>query len=147
MTSLTYTGPAAALAEAFEILEETGALKPRELPSSPALVSMRDATLRLWRNWDDREADLVAANNLFFDTPADVRRRGIEKVKTEMGECKRSRPQATAVPQVPFCASAGIALRAHLTSIPIFPGQPYPLSAGIKLYVVQFLRRLPILAC
>ncbi|HXA04866.1 MAG TPA: serine hydrolase domain-containing protein [Bryobacteraceae bacterium] len=88
MTNLTYAGPAAALAEAFEILEATGALKPRELPPSPALVSTRDAILRLWRNWDDREADAIAANNLFLDTPADVRRRGIEKVKTEMGECK-----------------------------------------------------------
>jgi hypothetical protein len=88
MTNLTYAGPAAALAEAFEILEGTGALKPRELPPSPALVSTRDAILQLWRNWDDREADAIAANNLFLDTPADVRRRGIEKVKTEMGECK-----------------------------------------------------------
>jgi hypothetical protein len=88
MTNLTYAGPAAALAEAFEILEGTGALKPRELPSAPVLVSTRDAILRLWRNWDDREADAIAANNLFLDTPADVRRRGIEKVKTEMGECK-----------------------------------------------------------
>jgi CubicO group peptidase (beta-lactamase class C family) len=88
MTNLTYAGPASALAEAFEILEGTGALKPRELPPSPALVSTRDTILRLWHNWDDREAEAIAANNLFLDTPADVRRRGIETVKAEMGECK-----------------------------------------------------------
>ncbi|PYT25168.1 MAG: serine hydrolase [Acidobacteria bacterium] len=88
MTNLTYAGPAAALVEALEILEGTGALKPRELPPSPALVSTRDAILRLWRNWDDREADAVAANNLFLDTAADVRRREIEKLKREMGECQ-----------------------------------------------------------
>jgi hypothetical protein len=74
--------------EALEILEGTGALKPRELPPSPALVSTRDAILRLWRNWDDREAGAIAANNLFLDTPADVRHRGIDKLKVEMGECK-----------------------------------------------------------
>ena len=44
MTNLTYAGPAAALAEAFEILEGTGALKPRELPPSPALASSRRVT-------------------------------------------------------------------------------------------------------
>lgn len=88
MTNLTYAGPASALAEAFEILEGTGALKPRELPPSPALISMRDAILRLWRNWDDREAGAIAANNLFLDTPADARGLEIEKMKTEMGECK-----------------------------------------------------------
>ena len=88
MTNLTYAGPAAALVEALEILDGTGALKPRELPPSPALVSSRDAILRLWRNWDDREAGAIAANNLFLDTAADVRRRQVEKVKTEMGECK-----------------------------------------------------------
>jgi CubicO group peptidase (beta-lactamase class C family) len=87
MTNLTYAGPAGALMEALEILEGTGALKPRELPPSPALVSTRDAILRLWRSWDSRQADAIAANNLFLDTPADVRRREIEKVKTEMGQC------------------------------------------------------------
>jgi hypothetical protein len=42
MTNLTYAGPAAALVEAFEILQATGALQPRELPPSPSLVSTHD---------------------------------------------------------------------------------------------------------
>jgi len=88
MTNLTYTGPAPALVEAFEILNATGALKPRQLPPSPALVATRDAIFHLWRNWDDREAEAIAANNLFLDKPADVRRREVEKLKAEMGECK-----------------------------------------------------------
>jgi len=88
MTNLTYAGPTAALVEALEILESTGALKPRELPPSPPLLSTRDAILRLWRNWDDREAGAIAANNLFLDTPADVRGQTIAKLKTDMGECQ-----------------------------------------------------------
>jgi hypothetical protein len=85
---LTYAGSAALLVEALEILESTGALKPRELPPSPAFESTHDAIERLWRHWDEGDAGSMAANNLCLDTPSDVRRREIEKLKTEMGECK-----------------------------------------------------------
>jgi len=41
----------------------------------------------LWRNWNDQEAAKLAADNLFKDSPAAERRKAIEQIKTEVGEC------------------------------------------------------------
>jgi hypothetical protein len=87
MANLTYSGPAGALNEGFDVLRKTGALKPRELPPSPVLTSMRDAIFGLWQNWDQAKADSVAANNLFLDIPAAYRRAEMDKLKARVGAC------------------------------------------------------------
>lgn len=87
MTNLTYAGPAGALNEVFDVLRRTGALKPRELPPSPVLISTRDRIFELWREWDDKKATALAANNLFLDTPAKLRRDEIQRLKQRVGEC------------------------------------------------------------
>lgn len=92
MANLTYAGPRPAVEEAFEALRKTGALQPRQLPPSPALLAARDAILRLWRHWDPRAAARLAADNLFLDTPAETRRQAIEKLKAELGECREAGP-------------------------------------------------------
>jgi hypothetical protein len=87
MSNLTYAGPGAALHEVFDVLRRTGALKRRELPPSPVLTSTRDTIYELWRNWDDAKASALAANNLFLDIPAHVRREQIERLKARVGTC------------------------------------------------------------
>jgi CubicO group peptidase (beta-lactamase class C family) len=87
LSNLTYAGPASALNEVFDVLRRTGALKPRELPPAPVLTSTRDAIFELWRNWDESKASALAANNLFLDTPAHLRREEIERLKARVGAC------------------------------------------------------------
>ena len=92
MANLTYSGPSAAMSEAFDALRRTGALKARELPAAPVLTSTRDAIFDLWRNWDDARASAIAANNLFLDTPAAQRKTDIETLKARVGTCKEVTP-------------------------------------------------------
>jgi hypothetical protein len=87
MTNLTYTAPTPAIDEAFDLLRKTGALRPRELPASAALISTRDGINKLWSAWDENQANAIAADNLFPDMAADVRRRNIERIKDDVGVC------------------------------------------------------------
>ena len=84
--NLTYTG-GGAVANAFELLAKTGGLQPRVPQPSDALAEARDAVSRLIVKWDDREADRVAAMNLFLDRSKDRRRREIEDLKAKVGAC------------------------------------------------------------
>ncbi len=88
MANLTYAAPAPPMNEAFDALRKTGGLQARELPASPVLVSTRDAIVKLWGKWNDREAENLAADNFFHDTTAARRKAEIEKIKTEVGECR-----------------------------------------------------------
>jgi CubicO group peptidase (beta-lactamase class C family) len=88
LANLTYAAPAPAIDEAIEILRKTNALQPRELPAAPLLLKTRDSIVRLWERWNDAEAAALAADNLFLDSPADERRKAIEKIKSELGACR-----------------------------------------------------------
>jgi hypothetical protein len=90
MTNLTYAGPGSAVDQALDIFRKTGALKPRELPVAPVLESTRAAIVRLWENWNDAEAEALAADNFFLDRPAAERRKTIEQLKADMGTCRSS---------------------------------------------------------
>ena len=96
MANLTYAGPAGPADETLELFRKTGALQSRELPPSPALLSTRDAIVRLWQNWNDGEAESLVADNFFKDAPARDRRDSIEKLKAEFGSC---RPAGTLAPE------------------------------------------------
>jgi CubicO group peptidase (beta-lactamase class C family) len=87
MANLTYAGPSAAVDEAFDVLRRTGALKPRQLPPSPDLLATRKAILQLWQKWDEREANALAADNLFLDKPAAEFREEIARLKNDLGTC------------------------------------------------------------
>ena len=84
--NLTYTG-GGAVANAFELLAKTGGLQPRVPQPSDALVQARDAVSRLIVKWDDREADGVAAMNLYLDRSKDRRQREIEALTSKAGQC------------------------------------------------------------
>jgi CubicO group peptidase (beta-lactamase class C family) len=88
MANLTYTAPSGPLNEAWDVLAKTGALKPRELPVSTALITARDWIVRLWNGWDNREADEIAADNLFLDRAAEERRKEMERLKESLGKCE-----------------------------------------------------------
>ena len=96
MANLTYAGPVGPADETFELLRKTGALKPRELPPSPVLLSTRDAVVRTWQNWNDTEVESLVAGNFFMDAPARDRRDAIEKLKAEFGSC---RPEGSVAPE------------------------------------------------
>jgi len=88
MANLTYTGPRQPIEESLDILRKTGALKPRELPASPVLLSTRDAIVRLWHSWSEKEAEQMAADNLFLDRLVAERRAEIERIKEAVGACR-----------------------------------------------------------
>jgi hypothetical protein len=87
MGNLTYSGLAPVIHNALDLLNETGALQPRQLPPSRELTSTRDALTALWRRWDDRQAESIAADNLFLDRPADERKAEIRRLQAAVGAC------------------------------------------------------------
>jgi hypothetical protein len=85
------------VASALEALAKTGALQPRAVQPSPALVEARNAVTQLVVRWDDRLAQRIAAGNLFLDLSADRRRAQIEALRKETGACTADRDRFDAV--------------------------------------------------
>jgi hypothetical protein len=85
--SLTYTGWGNTVWAAFERLERTGGLVPRQVVPSAALVAARDAVSKLVVRWDDQLADRIAAENLYLDRSKDRRRKEIEELTAKVGQC------------------------------------------------------------
>jgi CubicO group peptidase (beta-lactamase class C family) len=88
MGNRTYTGWGGVFNQALDLMNATGALKPRMPEPSPALVKARGEVSQLVMAWDDALADRVAAVNLFLDRSKDRRRREIEQLRTQVGACK-----------------------------------------------------------
>ncbi|HEV3140202.1 MAG TPA: serine hydrolase domain-containing protein, partial [Vicinamibacterales bacterium] len=85
--NLTYTGWGRGVSNAFDALNNTGALTPRMPTPSAALVDARDAVSRLVVKWDDALADTIAAENLFLDQSKDRRRKAIDDLHAQVGAC------------------------------------------------------------
>jgi CubicO group peptidase (beta-lactamase class C family) len=90
LANLTYSGPGGLMPEVYEAFRKTGGLEPRKLPVTAELANARDGIVSLWKKWDDKQAESLAADNLFKDTPAATRREEIEKLKKNVGECRPS---------------------------------------------------------
>ncbi len=88
MANLTYTGPAAPMREALDILSRTGALEPRVLPASSALLSTQKSLMQLWSNWSNSGIDSIAADNLFLDHPRADMQSEFAKLKSSYSDCK-----------------------------------------------------------
>ena len=84
----TYTGWGGVIDQAVAALARTGALKPRLPQPSPALVAARQAVTSLVRQWDDRVAEEIAAENLFLDIAKDRRRRELDDLRAKYGACR-----------------------------------------------------------
>jgi len=92
MATLTYSGPAEAISQAWDAMLKTGGLKKRELPPTPLQMQMREHILNLWKKWDDAEAKLIGSMNLLLDAPGEQRKTEIQKLKNEIGECRVAGP-------------------------------------------------------
>jgi hypothetical protein len=85
--SLTYTGWSTIVGSAFEQLERTGGLVPRQVAPSSALVAARDDVSALIGRWDDALAERLAAENLFLDLSRDRRQAEIQDLTAKVGHC------------------------------------------------------------
>jgi CubicO group peptidase (beta-lactamase class C family) len=85
--SLTYTGWGNVVGAAFDRLERTGGLVPRQVVPSGALVAARDDVSQLVVRWDDNLADRIAAENLFMDRSKERRQRDIQDLTAKVGQC------------------------------------------------------------
>lgn len=92
MATLTYSGPAAAISQAWDAMLKTGGLKKRELPPTPLQTQMREHILNLWNKWDDAEAKAIGSMNLLLDAPGEQRKAEVQKLKNEVGECRAAGP-------------------------------------------------------
>jgi D-alanyl-D-alanine-carboxypeptidase/D-alanyl-D-alanine-endopeptidase len=88
MANRTYAPGGAMARQAAEAMARTGALVPRELPPSPALVAARDAVHGLLERWDDAAARAAAADNLFLDRPLAERRDEMARLRERHGPCR-----------------------------------------------------------
>lgn len=88
MGNLTYTpGFGALFGDTFAALDRTGALRPRVVQPSPALLSAQKDVSQLIVKWDDALARRIAADNLFLDVSADVRAARWRTLATTHGAC------------------------------------------------------------
>ena len=85
--NLTYTGWGNTVGAAFDRLERTGGLVPRQIVPSPALVAARDDVSKLIVRWDDGVAESIAAENLYLDRSKDRRRKEVEELMGKTGQC------------------------------------------------------------
>jgi CubicO group peptidase (beta-lactamase class C family) len=90
MGNLTYTGFGALVGDTMTALDRTGALRPRAIQPSPALLSAQKDVSQLITNWDDALAERIAADNLFLDTAAEVRAARFRELATTHGACRSS---------------------------------------------------------
>jgi CubicO group peptidase (beta-lactamase class C family) len=85
--NVTYTNWNGVANAAFELLAKTGGLQPRLPQASDTLVAMRDAVSKLIIQWDDQQAESIAAMNLFLDRSKDRRQREVAALKDKVGQC------------------------------------------------------------
>ena len=84
----TYTGWGQPTAQAFALMQRTGALEPRQPQPSPVLDARREAATRLILKWDEKLADSLAAVNLFLDRSRDRRQAELARMLAEVGPCR-----------------------------------------------------------
>jgi hypothetical protein len=88
MGNLKYASWARVTDDAFDALDRTGGLKPRQPRPSAALVAAQSAISRLIERWDDGEAKAIAADNLYLDAPMERRRNQVEAIQARLGACR-----------------------------------------------------------
>jgi CubicO group peptidase (beta-lactamase class C family) len=86
--NLTYTGWGRTVSSAFDLLAKTGALQPREIQPSPALLEAQRSVTQLVSTWDDDLAESIAAENLFLDQARERRRAQLDELHVKVGACR-----------------------------------------------------------
>ena len=88
MSNQTYQGFNTLFNDAASALHRTGALQPRAVQPSPALLSAQADVSQLIIKWDDSLANKIAADNLFLDVAADVRQSRWKRLTEQHGTCR-----------------------------------------------------------
>ena len=88
MSNLTYGGFNVLFNDVTAALHRTGALQPRVVKPSQALLSAQADVSQLITKWDDSLAERVAADNLFLDVAADVRQENWKALAQQHGTCR-----------------------------------------------------------
>ena len=88
MANLTYASPWKMVQEMLRVLHRTGGLEPRQAVPSRALTDASERVARLVDRWSDREAEAIAADNLFLDESLDRRREAINELRDGLGPCE-----------------------------------------------------------
>jgi len=94
LANLTYADASTLTRAAVALMQNTGALKPREATASPSLERMTLATSDLILDWSDDRAREIAADNLFLDEPMEERKASITRLRAGLGACKPGRVDA-----------------------------------------------------
>jgi CubicO group peptidase (beta-lactamase class C family) len=88
MANQTYQGFNGLFNDVTAALHRTGALQARVVQPSPALLAAQADVSQLIIKWDDSLANRIAADNLFLDAPAEVRRNRWKEVAQQHGTCR-----------------------------------------------------------
>ena len=88
MSNQTYQGFNTLFNDVISTLYRTGALQPRAVQPSPALLSAQADVSQLIIKWDDSLANKIAADNLFLDVAADVRQSRWKGLAEQHGVCR-----------------------------------------------------------
>lgn len=84
----TYMPASTATRSALDLLHETGALEPRPLPVSPALLGIRDAYQTLYNSWDDGLAATTFLDTYFLDLDDSRRAPRLDILFEDYGTCE-----------------------------------------------------------
>ncbi len=88
MGNVTYAGWGGMFTDALNALAATGALQPRVVQPSAALLQAKADISRLVTSWDDGLAARVVADNFFLDQSAERWRARLQQVAADHGACK-----------------------------------------------------------
>ena len=87
MSNLTYGGFNNLFNDTITALHRTGALQPRIVKPSPALLKAQADISQLIIKWDDALANRITADNFFMDAPAAARKARWESLAKDHGVC------------------------------------------------------------
>jgi CubicO group peptidase (beta-lactamase class C family) len=88
MANQTYQGFNNLFNDTLAALNRTGALQPRVVQPSKALLTAQADVSQLIIKWDDELANRIAADNLFLDVAADVRKTHWKELAQQHGTCR-----------------------------------------------------------
>jgi CubicO group peptidase (beta-lactamase class C family) len=88
MGNLTYASWGGLTNDTLAALSRTGALRPRVVQPSPALLSAQKDVTQLITKWDDALATRIAADNLFLDETAARRAERLRELGERHGVCQ-----------------------------------------------------------
>ena len=88
MSNQTYQGFGGLFNDTITALYKTGALQPRAVQPSPALLAAQADVSQLIIKWDESLANKIAADNLFLDVAADVRSSRWKALAEQHGVCR-----------------------------------------------------------